>query len=166
MFEVKLEGASVWAVENTTPAKYEKVKVWAADTWHPTVDGKIRNLEINYNTFGETWPLALTKNKQITELPYIGKEYSVSFEVFINKMPTQPYQNVIHFTTGEDYAAMGSRNPAVWVTASKEFHIASSVSGNLNLWTNFPGLEENKWYKIEINQKLVDAKVINLNLDV
>ena len=160
--------ASVWAVENTTPAKYENVKVWAADTWHPTVDGKIRNLEIisiNYNTFRESWPLALTKNKQITELPYIGKEYSVSFEVFINKMPTQPYQGVLHFTTGENYAAMGSRNPAVWVTASKEFHIASAVSGNKNLVKNFPGLEENKWYKIEINQKLVDAKVINLNLE-
>ena len=64
-------------------------------------------------------------------------------------------------TTGEDL----SRNPAVWVTANKEFHIASAVSGNKNLVKNFPGLEENKWYKIEINQKLVDAKVINSNLE-
>ena len=93
----------------------------------------------------------------LTELPYIGKEYSVSFEVFINKMPTQPYQSVIHFTTGDN----NSRNPAVWVTANKEF----CFSGNNKLWKKLPGLEENKWYKIEINQKLVVGKVINLNLE-
>ena len=109
--------------------------------------------------------VTLAKNTLITELPYIGKEYSVSFEVFINKMPTEPYRNVIHLTTGENVAAMGSRIPAVWVTDKKEFHITSSVNDNLNLWKNFPGLEENKWYKIEINQKLVDAKVINTNLE-
>ena len=62
-------------------------------------------------------PVTLAKNTLITELPYIGKEYSVSFEVFINKMPTEPYQNVIHLSTGENVAAMGSRIPAVWVTA-------------------------------------------------
>ena len=94
-----------------------------------------------------------------------GKEYSVSFEVFINKMPTQPYQSVIHLTTGENQAAMGCRIPAVWVTASKEFHITSAVNDNKNLWKNLPGIEENKWYKIEINQKLVDAKVINSDLE-
>ena len=111
-------------------------------------------------------PVTLAKNTLITELPYIRKEYSVSFEVFINKMPARPYQNVIHLSTGENYKVEGSRIPAVWVTASKEFHITSAVSGNMNLWKNLPGVEESKWYKIEINQKLVDAKVINLNLDV
>ena len=97
----------------------------------------------------------LARNTQITELPYIGKEYSVSFEVFINKMPTEDYRSVIHFTTGDD----NSRNPALWINKAKEFCFVSNPS----LWKTLPAME-NKWYKIQINQRLVDGKVINLNL--
>ena len=46
MFEVIVDGASVRSVENTTPAKYEKVKVFAADDWYEPVDGQIRSLDI------------------------------------------------------------------------------------------------------------------------
>ena len=46
MFEVLLNGESKRSVENTTPDKYENVKVWAGDDWKPAADGKIRNLKI------------------------------------------------------------------------------------------------------------------------
>ena len=111
-------------------------------------------------------PIAITKNNQFMELPYIGKEYSVSFEFFINKMPTEVYQTIIHLTTGENCCGMGSRIPAVWAMSSKEFLVASGVSGNGNLFKKFPGMEENKWYKLEINQKLVDAKVVNTDFEL
>ena len=96
----------------------------------------------------------------LTELPYIEKEYSVSFELFVNKMPTNEWENVLHFTTGENHGnIMGARNPAVFLRSSKEFQVCSAISGNANENKNFPGLEENKWFKIEITQKLVDGKV-------
>ena len=101
----------------------------------------------------------------LTELPYIGKEYSVSFEVFINKMPTaETYVSVLHLTISGNIDVMGSRNPGVWVMNSKQLTIASSISGNKNLHKNIPGLEKNKWYKIEITQKLVDGKVLNKDI--
>ena len=42
-----VDGVSFIKVENTHPTKYENVKVWTAlSTWHPMVDGSIRNLKI------------------------------------------------------------------------------------------------------------------------
>ena len=114
--------------------------------------------------FMKTWPIALTKNKLIEELPYIGKEYSVSFEVFINKMPTaETYVSVLHLTIGGNMDVMGSRNPGVWVKNTKELFVGSAISGNLNAYKMFP-VEENKWHKVDINQKLVDGKVVNTDL--
>ena len=46
MYNIILDGVSVFSVENTAPAKYEKVKVFAADDWHEPLDGQIRRLEI------------------------------------------------------------------------------------------------------------------------
>ena len=48
MFEFKMDGQSLWSVENTTPTKFEKVKVFAADDWHEPVDGVIKGLDIMY----------------------------------------------------------------------------------------------------------------------
>ena len=103
--------------------------------------------------------VTLAKNTQLTELAYIGKEYSVSFELFINKFGTDTYQSVLHLSTGGNLDEMGNRNPAVFVynTSPVQLHITSAVSGNKNMAKNFPGLVENKWQKIEISQKLVDG---------
>ena len=46
MFEVLLNGESKRSVENTTPDKYENVKVFAGNDWYAAADGKIRNLKI------------------------------------------------------------------------------------------------------------------------
>ena len=48
MFEVTVDDEKVWSLENTTPDKYEKVKVFAADPWYETLDGVIKGLEIMY----------------------------------------------------------------------------------------------------------------------
>ena len=111
-------------------------------------------------------PVTLAKNTQLTELAYIGKEYSVSFELFINKFGTDTYQSVLHLSTGGNLDEMGNRNPAVFVynTSPVQLHITSAVSGNKNMAKNFPGLVENKWQKIEISQKLVDGKVVTQDL--
>ena len=46
MFEVLLNGENKRSVENTTPEKYDNIKVFAADAWYPAADGKIKNLQI------------------------------------------------------------------------------------------------------------------------
>ena len=46
MYSIILDGVSVFSVENTAPAKIEKVKVLAGDDWYEPVDGQIRGLDI------------------------------------------------------------------------------------------------------------------------
>ena len=46
MYSVILDGVTVLSVENTAPAKYEKVKVFASDEWDEPLDGQIRSLDI------------------------------------------------------------------------------------------------------------------------
>ena len=50
MFEVMVDDEKVWSLENTTPTKFEKVKVFAADDWHETCAGDMRDLNIMYET--------------------------------------------------------------------------------------------------------------------
>merc|ERR1711970_1234094 len=103
--------------------------------------------------------IKLEKNKKLDELPFIGKEFSISFELFLDNFPAAdvPYVSVLHFTVGADSGNMGDRIPAVWVKPSKEIHITSAISGNVNSFENY-AIETGKWNKIEINQKLVDEK--------
>ena len=50
MFEFKMDGESLWSIENTTPTIFEKVKVFAADDWHETCAADMRDLDIMYET--------------------------------------------------------------------------------------------------------------------
>ena len=108
----------------------------------------------------------LAKNVELIELPSVGKEFSVSFGLFINKIGTNPWQNVIHLTAGGDNNQMGHRIPGVWVTPAKKLCVASGINGNKNE-NKFvkENVEENKWYNIVITQKLVEGKVINKDFE-
>merc|ERR1719430_1462362 len=103
--------------------------------------------------------IKLEKNKKLDELPYIGKEFSVSFELFLDSYPAAdvPFASVLHLTLGENMAKMGDRIPAVWIMPSKEIHVVSAVSGKISGKEKYP-VESGKWVKMEINQKLVDGK--------
>merc|ERR1739844_192003 len=98
--------------------------------------------------------IKLEKNKQLDELPYIEKEFSISFELFLNSYPGA---DVLHLTLGENMAKMGDRIPWVWIRPSKEIHVASAVSGVPSSAASYP-VESGKWIKMEINQKQVDGK--------
>ena len=47
MYEIEINGISVFSVENTAPTKFEKVKVLAGGEWHEPTDGQIRRLIID-----------------------------------------------------------------------------------------------------------------------
>ena len=40
--------------------------------------------------FIRNWPFDLVKNNLIAELPYIGKEYIISFQLLITEFPIDP----------------------------------------------------------------------------
>ena len=44
MYEILINGASVYTVENTQATRFEKVKMFAGDDWYNPVEGKIQHL--------------------------------------------------------------------------------------------------------------------------
>ena len=105
----------------------------------------------------------LEKNKTLGDLLYIWKEFSVSVEFFLDNYPAAdvPFVNVLHLTRKDDGPELGNRIPGVWIRPSKELHESFSISGNWNSVANH-AVESGKWNKVEINQKLVDGKVVIL----
>ena len=96
------------------------------------------------------------------EIPYIGKEFLISFELFINSITEEEWQNVIHITTGGNSDKMGDRIPGVWVTDKKDLHVSFAVNGQANFFKNVGKVEANKAIKVEISQKATaDNKVLN-----
>eukprot|EP00091_Calanus_sinicus_P006155 TRINITY_DN1675_c0_g1_i25.p1 TRINITY_DN1675_c0_g1~~TRINITY_DN1675_c0_g1_i25.p1 ORF type:complete len:198 (-),score=31.25 TRINITY_DN1675_c0_g1_i25:58-651(-) len=112
--------------------------------------------------FVKAKPFALTKNNLVTELPFLGKEYQLTFELKVTKFGAVDTRSVIHLSaTGADCCNVGDRVPAVWITKDKKFHIAATVNGIGNYYQDVPTvLEENKWILVEISQTLVDGKYI------
>eukprot|EP00091_Calanus_sinicus_P008435 TRINITY_DN2051_c0_g1_i1.p1 TRINITY_DN2051_c0_g1~~TRINITY_DN2051_c0_g1_i1.p1 ORF type:complete len:215 (-),score=45.38 TRINITY_DN2051_c0_g1_i1:104-724(-) len=116
--------------------------------------------------FVEAKPFTLTKNNLVTELPFLGKEYQVTFELKVSKFPgtdnVQRFQNVIHLSaTGVNCCNVGDRVPAVWISKEKGLAFAALVNGIANYWKVLPTVHaENKWILIDISQKLVDGKYI------
>ena len=124
--------------------------------YNPSIAG----LKIRY-----TDPIELTRgNSFLDELSfeYIGKEYFVSFELFIEKFrEDKEWTNILHLTTGENGNAMGSRIPLVGVHKDHNLHVTSSISGKWNSGGNLYMLVPDKWIKVEISQflNLTDQKV-------
>ena len=46
IYEVKLNGESVFTIENKQVTSFENVKMYLADPWYEPVEGKIRNLSV------------------------------------------------------------------------------------------------------------------------
>ena len=112
-------------------------------------------------TFSQSWEYELKKNTLLTELPYMGKEFRVGFDLLITDFGPAEWQNIIHLTIGGNKENNGDRIPACWIAPDKKLSITSSLDGNFNggWYTHEPLLELNKWTRIEVTQTLLDGKV-------
>ena len=100
--------------------------------------------------------IPLLQNTHVATLKSLGKEYTVSFEVYPTSI-NSGWTNVIHLTTGEDRMRYGDRNPAVFVNPNTNtFHIASAINSETNkvFYTNLIPLKQ--WSSIKISQSLVN----------
>jgi hypothetical protein len=71
-------------------------------------------------------------NNLVTTLPFIGKEYKISFDLLVSKFQVSGYyRSIIHFTTGINHGKHGIRNPGIWIISNK-LHIASPLNENHN----------------------------------
>ena len=105
-----------------------------------------------------TEEMVIKKSNLVTALPYIAKEYKISFDLFVTEHQA-PISSVIHFTTDGNMGKYGDRIPGIWIY-NKKLEIMSAVSGNHNYhFINPTVLEEGKWINVEISQTLVGDKV-------
>jgi len=181
-YEIKINGQSVYKVDNNKAQEFENVKVFAADNFYTSLDGKIRKLsilsqpprsEVTTNTVDVgptttiTMPILTTekveefllkKNNLLETLPSIGKEFSISFDVFINKFGPS-WQNILHLTsTGRDCCNWGDRVPAVWISSKKQFYICSALNGGGDSCYHGTVANAGEWISVEISQTFSNYK--------
>ena len=106
-------------------------------------------------------PIDMKRGTLVATLPYIAKQYKVSFDVFIKKSKGTSWQSIVHFTIDENHGVPGRRHPALSLTPEGKLCTVSDVNGDHNyhfyLGSVFP---EGKWIHIEVAQTLIDGKVI------
>ena len=110
--------------------------------------------------FRKEGPIDIKKDNIINTLPFMEKEFSISFELFIEKFTGDDWTNILHMTT-DGNSGWGARIPFVGVSKDKDLHVTSAISGNWNNVGNIKDykLVENKWIKVDISQNLNDGKV-------
>jgi len=186
-FEIKINRKSVYKTEQKKPCLFKGVKVFAGQSRsaYAGFEGKIKNLYYETsdkanngkcvldftpvpmpdNGLLQGPELVLKKNQLLTVLPFIGREYLVTFELYLNSYTTAAWTSIVHFTTQGNSERYGYRNPAVWMSGHKDhyrlLHVSSSIDGNSNMWIDpkkIPPLKT--WIKIRISQTLIDNKFI------
>ena len=53
IYSISIDGTQRFSVENTHPAEFENVKVFASSSWYAPLEGRIRNLRIENNDDGK-----------------------------------------------------------------------------------------------------------------
>merc|ERR1712042_18359 len=115
--------------------------------------------------------LVLKKDQLITVVPYMGKEYEVSFELYLNSYPTADWTSVLHFTRSGNAHSYGDRCPGVWLSGHANhyrlLHVAAAVDGITNMWIDTKKIYPLKtWIKIKISQALMyDNFVYTVEVD-
>jgi hypothetical protein len=95
------------------------------------------------------------KANMIKKLPYIGKEFKISFDVFVS-MFGNGFQSIIHFTKGGNGGAYGDRTPGVWMSGQRTLHVTTAANGQWNFgYTSKIVLPEKQWICVEISQNLL-----------
>ena len=102
-----------------------------------------------------------SKNRLLTVLPELGREYSVTFQLLVTSVLDHNFQNIIHFTIGGDSpfgrGEYGDRTPGLW-TGFRKFYVASAIDGNSNY--GFYASIPNSWHCIEISQLSDGSEVL------
>jgi len=110
----------------------------------------------------------LREDQLLQVVPYIGREFVISFELKINSIDTTDIKkgfSILHLTTSgngnannvQKTGVHGFRIPAIWIL-NKKLHICSSISGVANRCFNFDIPALRKWFLIQIRQRVDHGK--------
>lgn len=92
-------------------------------------------------------------------LPYLGKEYKITFEWFITGFQSS-WQCIIHFTIGGDGYGSGQRAPGVWLANNNQIGVWSAINSKTEQLRPPFAAKTGIWMTMEISQYMVaDNKV-------
>ena len=117
-----------------------------------------RRFENLYSTFFLILILEVRvqKNNLLLIVPSWGPSFKISFELkvlsFSSCSPTK-MANYLSFTaTDNNCCDIGDRIPAFFTNSGGFLQLATQINENGNLVERSPRLEENIWYKVEVEQ--------------
>ena len=99
--------------------------------------------------------MVVTKNNLLTVLPYIGREFKISFDFLISNYGAG-WKSIIHFTTDGNWEKYGDRAPGIWIGPDKDLYICSAINGNTNVCHHVKTTQQ--WMSVEISQTLINNK--------
>ena len=101
--------------------------------------------------------MVLKRNNLLYTLPTLGKQFSVSFEVYINKFKPN-WQNILHLTaTGSNCCGVGDRVPVVWIHENRNIYICHTLNEVGNKCANV-AVGSGEWISVQISQRYINSK--------
>ena len=110
------------------------------------------------NAFSLDGEHTIVRNKLLTTLPELSKEWRVSLEV----KPTAytRYGSVLHMTIGGRGGKVGDRTPAIWFHKPRKVLVSTTMDGKATYSRWLKHLPIGEWTKLEVSQSLVESKYI------
>jgi len=144
--------ANVNTKVDNTATKVDNVK-GEVDKILTILNGMIGSLPLVFHKYEK---FEISKENQIGILQRLGLQFVITFDLSFNTVPANGGNNILHFTTGDNYGAYGDRIPFLYY-AKKQFLLSSAISGNGNNYKWIPySPKANTWYHMEISQLLKD----------
>lgn len=108
--------------------------------------------------FQKAEEFTLRKNNLLGVLPFLGKQFVISFQLLITAATVEEFENIIHFTIGSAY--LGKRTPALWLTKGTRLYVGSAINREPQYnMESYLSLSLNTWHNIEISQLMLGSEV-------
>ena len=108
------------------------------------------------------------ENNLIGSIPSWGPIFKINFDLKVLSFATcspEGVANYLTFTASDnDCCKIGDRIPAFFTNSGGFLQLATQINENGNLVKSSPQLEENIWYKVEVEQFMENKEVTKIKI--
>merc|ERR1719450_1896052 len=111
--------------------------------------------------FQKSEEFTITKGNKLMELSVLGRQFIITFQLFITAPTNSGYTNIIHLTIGGMNGKYGDRTPGIWIWKGTGLTVRSAINGNpdYHMDTSTYQLALNIWHSIEVSQLDIENEV-------
>ena len=100
--------------------------------------------------------ITLSEGNVIASGVQIPEQWELEFDAYISASSSEGWVSLIHFTTGENWVAAGSRVPGVWYHMTGELICVAETETNFDARVHLYENLADKWITIRMMRKLAD----------